>query len=130
MVDPVQDGVEAGGNLVELLQSDRAFVELTVGEDPIHQTLDKALDPGRGRVLQRPGGGLHDIRQRVEAFAMDQWKDGGWNEFAKGTSIGNRRLLRFEPLTTSKVRLRITQAAVCPALSELGLHAEPIALRP
>jgi alpha-L-fucosidase len=65
------------------------------------------------------------LGQRVEAFALDQWSDGRWTEFAKGTSIGNQRLLRLEPMTTSKVRLRITQAPVCPALSELGLYAEP-----
>ena len=65
------------------------------------------------------------LGQRIEAFALDQWKDGQWVEFAKATSIGNRRLVRNAPVTTAKVRLRITQAAVCPALSELGLYAEP-----
>lgn len=65
------------------------------------------------------------LGQRVEAFALDQWKEGQWQELAKGTSIGNRRLIRIAPVTTEKVRLRITQAQVCPALSELGLYAEP-----
>jgi alpha-L-fucosidase len=66
------------------------------------------------------------LGQRIESFALDQWKNEKWHEFAKGTSIGNLRLLRFEPVTTSKVRLRITQAPVCPALSEFGLYAEPV----
>jgi alpha-L-fucosidase len=65
------------------------------------------------------------LGQRIDAFALDQWKDGKWTEFTKGTSIGNRRLLRFEKLTTDKVRLRITRAAACPALSEVGLYVEP-----
>ncbi|MCC6821451.1 MAG: alpha-L-fucosidase, partial [Verrucomicrobia subdivision 3 bacterium] len=65
------------------------------------------------------------LGQRIDAFALDRWQDGKWVEFAKGTSIGNRRLLRFDSLTTDKVRLRITQAAACPALSEVGLYAEP-----
>ena len=65
------------------------------------------------------------LGQRIEAFALDQWRDGKWLEFAKGTSIGNCRLFRMEPITTDKVRLRITQASVCPALAELGLFAEP-----
>jgi len=63
--------------------------------------------------------------QRAEAFAVDVWKDGRWIEFARGTSIGNCRLLRKQPVTTSKVRLRITQAPVCPAISEFALFAEP-----
>lgn len=65
------------------------------------------------------------LGQRVEAFALDQWKEGTWQEFAKGTSIGNRRLIRGAPVTTEKVRLRITQAPVCPAIAELGLYMEP-----
>jgi len=65
------------------------------------------------------------LGQRVEAFALDQFKDGQWVEFAKGTSIGNHRLVRGEYLTTDKVRLRITQSPVCPALAEFGLYAEP-----
>jgi alpha-L-fucosidase len=65
------------------------------------------------------------LGQRVDAFALDQFKDGQWVEFAKGTSIGNLRLVRGDYLTTDKVRLRITQAAACPALAELGVYAEP-----
>ena len=65
------------------------------------------------------------LGQRIEAFALDQWKDGQWVEFAKGTSIGSRRLVRGDFVTTDKVRLRITQAPVCPALAEVGLYAEP-----
>jgi alpha-L-fucosidase len=64
------------------------------------------------------------LGQRIEAFALDQWKDGHWVKFASGTSIGNCRLIRGVPVTTDKVRLRITKAPVCPALSELGLFME------
>ena len=39
--------------------------------------------------------------------------------------IGNCKLLRGKLVTTAKVRLRITQAPVCPAISELALFAEP-----
>jgi alpha-L-fucosidase len=65
------------------------------------------------------------LGQRIEAFAVDRWQDGQWVEFASGTSIGNRRLVRVAPVTTDKVRLRITQAPVCVAVSEFGLFAEP-----
>ena len=65
------------------------------------------------------------LGQRVDAFALDCWQDGQWSEFAHGTSIGNHRLLRFADTTTDKIRLRITQAAACPAISEFGLYAEP-----
>jgi alpha-L-fucosidase len=65
------------------------------------------------------------LGQRVEAFALDQWQDGEWKEFASGTSIGNCRLVRGKTVTTSKIRLRITQAPVCPAISEMALFIEP-----
>jgi alpha-L-fucosidase len=65
------------------------------------------------------------LGQRVEAFALDIWKDNKWQEFARGTSIGNCKLVRGKPVTAAKVRLRITQAPVCPAISELALFAEP-----
>ena len=65
------------------------------------------------------------LGQRVEAFALDVWNDNEWREFARGTSIGSSKLVRGKSVTSSKVRLRITQAPVCPAISELGLFAEP-----
>jgi alpha-L-fucosidase len=65
------------------------------------------------------------LGQRVDAFALDQWKDGGWQQFAAATSVGSCRLVRTEPITTPKIRFRITKAPVCPAISELGLFLEP-----
>jgi alpha-L-fucosidase len=66
------------------------------------------------------------LGQRVEAFALDRWQGGGWQEFAAATSIGPCRLIRLpQSVTTSKVRLRITKSPVCPALSDFGLFAAP-----
>jgi alpha-L-fucosidase len=65
------------------------------------------------------------LGQRVDEFALDQWQDDKWNEFAKGSSIGNQRLMRTPSIRTEKVRLRIVRASVCPAISELGLFMEP-----
>ena len=63
------------------------------------------------------------LGQRVEAFELDRWDSGAWKRFAQGTSIGSCRLIRTpEPVTTTKVRLRITKSPVCPALSEFGLY--------
>jgi alpha-L-fucosidase len=65
------------------------------------------------------------LGQRVDAFEVDCRKDGGWVTFAKGTSIGACRLVRLpEPIRTGEVRLRITQTAAAPMLSEFGLFLE------
>ena len=65
------------------------------------------------------------LGQRIDDWALDAWHLGAWQEFARGSAIGARRLVRTPALTTTKVRLRITKAAACPALSEFGLFAEP-----
>ncbi len=65
------------------------------------------------------------LGQRVEGFAIDRWQEGEWKEFAKGASIGNCRLARGDRVKTSKIRLRITKAAACPAISEMAVFAEP-----
>jgi alpha-L-fucosidase len=61
------------------------------------------------------------LGQRIEAFELDAWRDGGWRTFAQATSIGACRIVRAN-VTTSRVRLRITKSPVQPALSELGLY--------
>ena len=64
------------------------------------------------------------LGQRVEAFAVDVWRNNEWQEFARGTSIGSCKLMRGKHVTTTKLRFRITQSPVCPAISELALFAE------
>jgi alpha-L-fucosidase len=62
------------------------------------------------------------LGQRIDEIALDAWQDAKWEQFATATSIGNQRLIQTpDEITTSKVRLRITKAAACPAISELGL---------
>lgn len=65
-----------------------------------------------------------DIRlgQRVGALEVDAMVEGRWKTVAKATSIGACRILRLEvPVSTRSIRIRITEAPVCPALSEVGL---------
>lgn len=71
-----------------------------------------------------------ELGQRIEAFAVDAWREGQWQEIARGTSIGARRFLRLQPVTTDRVRLRITASPVCPALAEFGLFLEPMLSAP
>jgi len=65
------------------------------------------------------------LGQRVDDWALDAWQNNSWTEFAKGTAIGACRLVRGKPITTAKVRLRITRSPVCPAIAEFGLFLEP-----
>lgn len=65
------------------------------------------------------------LGQRVDDWALEAWQGGKWVEFAQGTALGSRRLVRTEYMTASKVRLRITKAAACPAIRQFALYREP-----
>lgn len=59
--------------------------------------------------------------QRVEEFTLEAWDGQAWKEFAKATTIGHKRLLKFPAVTASKVRLTIVDARDCPTIREFGL---------
>jgi len=65
------------------------------------------------------------LGQRIGAFAIDQWKEGRWIEFASGTSIGECRLVRGAALTTEKSGC-VVAVRRSPAISEVGLYAETV----
>jgi alpha-L-fucosidase len=66
------------------------------------------------------------LGQRIGAVRIDSWKHGAWTKLAAATSIGNCRLIRLDDYATAgKLRLRVTESPVCPALSDFGLFAEP-----
>ena len=60
--------------------------------------------------------------QRVESFVVETWQNEDWQPFGSGTSIGICRLLRSSrPVSTSRVRLRITRSPALPILEDFGL---------
>ncbi|USN97909.1 MAG: alpha-L-fucosidase [Phycisphaeraceae bacterium] len=73
-----------------------------------------------------------DIRlgQRVRGVSVDAWVDGTWSEVASAESVGASRIWRVGAVTTDRVRVRVTEAAACPALSDFGLYQEPLPASP
>ncbi len=67
------------------------------------------------------------LGQRVEAYEVDAFVDGEWRTVdAGGKSIGNQSMRRLEaPVTTDRVRVRITASRACPCISELSLLRMP-----
>ena len=67
------------------------------------------------------------LGQRVRKFAVEVREKGGdWKEwFAQGSSIGPGVLVRGPAVTAEAVRVRLTEAAACPCLSEFSLWLEP-----
>jgi len=64
--------------------------------------------------------------QRIDAVALDGWTGRSWVPLAAATSIGPHRLVRLDqPATTTRLRLRVTEASASPALREFAVFAEP-----
>jgi alpha-L-fucosidase len=63
--------------------------------------------------------------QRIEEFCIDTKILDYWEEIACATTVGYKRLLRFDDVTARHVRLSITGFRVCPTLSEFGLFLAP-----
>ena len=94
--------------------AETASVEFTVAEA---RTFDAAM------LQEHILGG-----QRVERFLLESWDGTAWKEFAKGTTIGYKRLLRFPAVTARRVRLVIGASRLEPALSAFGLYKRPPSL--
>ena len=63
------------------------------------------------------------MSQRVERFAVDVLLPGGiWREIASGTTVGYKKIVRFDAVRTDAIRLRITDSRVCPVLSFIGIY--------
>lgn len=66
-----------------------------------------------------------DIRfgQRVEAFYLEVWDGRAWRTFARGTTIGYKRLLTFSDITADRIRLTISRSRLAFHLATLSLYS-------
>ncbi len=62
------------------------------------------------------------IGQRIENFEAEYWDGSQWLLFTKGTTVGYKRLLQFDAVKTSQVRLKILSSRLNPTLSEVGFY--------
>ena len=65
------------------------------------------------------------LGQRVRAFTIQARTVDGWTPLAQGTTIGNRRILRFPTVMASGVRLVIEDSRAVPAIRHLRLYSAP-----
>ena len=72
------------------------------------------------RVLIQEAVATHS--ERVEKHAVDAWINNQWKEVATATNIGYKRILRFPEVTTSKIRVRILESRLDPAISNVSAH--------
>jgi len=63
--------------------------------------------------------------QRVEEFVIEIWQNDGWEEIIKGTTIGYKRLMKFNEVKSDKVRLKIFSSRDNPEIATFGIYKQP-----
>ncbi len=59
--------------------------------------------------------------QRVEKYSVRAFVAGEWRELCRGTTIGHKKLERFDPVTTDRVHVRIEKSIAPPLIERVGL---------
>jgi len=62
------------------------------------------------------------LGQRIKAFNVEVLVDDAWVKVAEETTIGYKRILAIDPVTTSKVKINIEDAKACPLISNVSLY--------
>lgn len=65
------------------------------------------------------------LGQRVKNFVVEAEVDGQWREIDGQTTIGYKRILRFEPVKASKIRVDFLDAKGPLAISNIELYRAP-----
>lgn len=60
--------------------------------------------------------------QRIEDFVLECWINDQWQPVAEGTTIGYKRILRFDPVETVKMRIVVRKSRDLPQISEIGVY--------
>ncbi|WP_345270672.1 alpha-L-fucosidase [Nibrella viscosa] len=119
---PVKAGSQWTGFATQRLTDGNADTYWAAKEGETSATLE--LDLGRPTTFDRVS--LQEpvrLGQRIAAFRVEAEQNGTWQEVAKGTTIGYKRLLRLDsPVTAQRIRIVIEQANNTVALSEIGLY--------
>ncbi len=60
--------------------------------------------------------------QRIIKASLEFWDGNSWKQIQEFTTVGYKRLLRFKPVTSQKMRLTILDAKAVVQLAEIGFY--------
>lgn len=66
------------------------------------------------------------LGQRIQEWLLEARIDGSWKRLEIGTTIGYKRILRFETVLADAVRLTIVRSKACPTLTTFGVYLAPV----
>jgi len=62
------------------------------------------------------------LGQRIKSFTISIWDGNKWIEVQKSSTIGYKRIIKLNPVTTSKIRINITDSRACPIISNIEIY--------
>ena len=63
------------------------------------------------------------MSQRIEQYVIEaKLADGIWYEVNRGTTVGYKKIAKFDTVKTDEIRIRILDSRVCPILSFVGIY--------
>ncbi|NQU51865.1 MAG: discoidin domain-containing protein, partial [Bacteroidetes bacterium] len=65
------------------------------------------------------------LGQRIHNFTLEIETDSGWEKIARGTTIGYKRILKFDDVKASKARVTLETNTPCLTLSNLEIYNSP-----
>ena len=65
------------------------------------------------------------LGQRVKKFSLEAEINGKWETIQNQTTIGYKRILRFENVTATKIKLNIEASKGCPLISNIEVYNAP-----
>jgi alpha-L-fucosidase len=62
------------------------------------------------------------LGQRVKSFTVEAMQNNQWKKIAEGTTIGYKRILKFDPDETNSLRVTIVDSKACPVISNIEVY--------
>lgn len=62
------------------------------------------------------------LGQRIQSFTIEVEKDGKWNQVFRGSTVGSKKLAKFDDVTASKVRITFSNSLDCPVIESVRLY--------
>jgi len=61
------------------------------------------------------------LGQRIQSFTIEVEKDGKWEQVFKGSTVGSKKLAKFDNVSARKVRVTFLNSLACPVVESVKL---------
>lgn len=98
----------------------------TTNDDQTEATLTVTLPEKRtfNRVMIQE---YIPLGQRIESFEVQaKLENGQWKTIGRGTSVGYKRILLTEEISTNQLKIVITKSSACPIINGFGLFYDDL----